>query len=211
MLPSRQTVRSFLAFSAIAVATSTSSPTLSAQDSPFLPPASATAAKENASGGYDLVGMTAVGKDTLLSITRQSDKHSSWVAVGKTAGEITVVSYDPRSDSAVIKTATQTLTLTMRKGAVVAGPANPLPVTLPAPAATSATAASAPALPPVVVPTQPMNQQEEKEMEARMLVTDLLEIGQQQRKAYAEAQRQAALRAADPKMPRADPAQPTKR
>jgi hypothetical protein len=30
-----------------------------------------------------------------------------------------------------------------------------------------------------------------------MLVTDLLEIGQRQRKAYAEAQRQAAARAAE--------------
>ena len=37
-----------------------------------------------------------------------------------------------------------------------------------------------------------MTPQEEKEMEARMLVSDLLEIGQQQRQAYAEARRKAA-------------------
>ena len=184
-----------------------------ASESPFLPPAGATAsAKTAAASGYELVGMTEVGKNVLLSINRQSDKHSLWVAVGKTVGELTVVSYDPASESAVIRADNQTLTLTLRKGNVVAGPAvQPFAAPTPAPAFAPASPSAVPALSPVVVPTKPMTLQEEKETEARMLVTDLLEIGQQQRKAYEEAQRQAAKRAADPKMPRADAAAPTKR
>ncbi|HWA87006.1 MAG TPA: hypothetical protein VG710_12330 [Opitutus sp.] len=52
---------------------------------------------------YELAGMTAVGNQTLLGITRVNDHHSSWVAVGKTVGEVTVVSYDATKDQAVIR------------------------------------------------------------------------------------------------------------
>ena len=64
-----------------------------------------------------------------------------------------------------------------------------------APQRVPTTATTAPTtLPAVEVPKGNLSPQEEKEMAARMLVTDLLEIGQQQRKAYAEAQRQAAAK-----------------
>jgi len=46
----------------------------------------------------------------------------------------------------------------------------------------------------VAIPPPPANSQEEKETEARMLVTDLLEIGQEQRRAYEAAQREAAAK-----------------
>lgn len=160
-----------------------------AKDSPFLPPGNAAPAAAAASAAYTLTGMTVVGKDTLLSITSQADKRSVWIPVGKTIGDVTAVSYDPKAESAVIRAQGKNLTLVLKKGAVVSGPMIQLPSTSPT---TTVTADSPPALPPVDVPTTALSSQEEKEMEARMLVTDLLEIGQQQRKAYAEAQRQAA-------------------
>jgi hypothetical protein len=162
----------------------------SSKDSPFLPPSSAAQNSPSAASAYALTGMTVVGKDTLLSITNQSDKRSVWIPVGKTEGDITAVSYDAAKETAVIRAGGQSYNLTLKKGAVLPGPAMPLPqVTAP-----STAAAPAATLPAVEVPKGNLSPQEEKEMEARMLVTDLLEIGQQQRKAYAEAQRQAAAK-----------------
>jgi hypothetical protein len=78
----------------------------------FLPPA----AKKTNAVDYDLIGMTVVGKDTLLSIFRRSDKRSVWVSVGKTVGEITAVSYDPAADQAVIRVNGKLRTIGMRNG-----------------------------------------------------------------------------------------------
>jgi hypothetical protein len=157
------------------------------KSSPFLPPAAAAGPAQSGPGAYEFVGMTTLGDQTLLGINRQQDKRSFWIPVGKTVGEITAVSYDAKTDQAVIRAGGQTITLLLRKGGVLPGIAATVAPT-PAPLV-----ANAPT--PVTVPTRPLSVQEEKEMEARMLVTDLLEIGQQQRKAYEEAQRQAAARA----------------
>jgi len=163
-------------------------------DSPFLPPAGAAAPAAKQPSNYSFAGMTVLNGETLLSITRESDKRSTWIPVGKTVGDITAVSYDPTKDEAVIRADGRELTLTIRKSVVVAAPVNRPPVhanTLPAP-----TAATTPAPEPEPIKMPPLNQQEEKEMEARMLVSDLLEIGQQQRRAYEAAQREAAAKAA---------------
>jgi hypothetical protein len=60
-------------------------------------------------------------------------------------------------------------------------------------ASSGTSAATVPIAP--VVPLPPPSTPAEAEREARMLVSDLLEIGMQQRKAYEEAQRKAALEA----------------
>lgn len=182
------------------------------KDSPFLPPSSAAPAGQASSAGYALTGMTVVGKDTLLSVTNQTDKRSVWVAVGKTVGDITAVSYDAAAEKAVVRAGGQNYTLVLKKGAVLPGPA--VTFTPPTPGVTAA--APQPAPPPVEVPQGNLSPQEEKEMEARMLVTDLLEIGQQQRKAYAEAQRQAAAKGGGPTptpppAPQSKPAASTKK
>lgn len=177
------------------------------EQSPFLPPPAAAApAAGEAAAGYQLSGMTVVGKDTLLSITRESDKRSTWIVVGQTLGEVTAVSYDPAKDQAVIRTGGKEHTLTMRRSAVVAAAVSPLIPPNAAAVLASIQASPTPAAEPAPVTMPPLSLQEEKEMEARMLVTDLLEIGQRQRKAYAEAQRQAALKAAEAARPTADPA-----
>ncbi len=168
------------------------------EQSPFLPPPTAAApATVDTAIGYHLSGMTVVGRDTLLSITREADKRSTWIPVGKTTGEITVVRYDAANDRAVIRVAGQEHTLTMRQPTVISAPASVTPL-IPAPSFTAAPLAPAsdPAAIPAPVAMPPLSVQEEKEMEARMLVTDLLEIGQRQRQAYAEAQRQAAAQKA---------------
>jgi hypothetical protein len=141
--------------------------------------------------------MSVAGKATLLSITRVRDKRSIWVPVGKSSGEITAISYDPKTDQATIRADGKVLTLTMRKSAVVSGPQASQLRPQPPSAVPVSTRPGVP-VPPVAIPPPPANAQEEKETEARMLVTDLLEIGQEQRKAYEEAQRQAAAKGTKP-------------
>lgn len=68
------------------------------------------------SADYDLAGMSALGNSTLLSISRRSDHRSIWVQVGKSAGEITAVSYDPETDSAKISVNGRLQTIRMRDG-----------------------------------------------------------------------------------------------
>jgi hypothetical protein len=170
------------------------------KESPFLPPASAAAPADKAATSYELTGMSAAGKVTLLSITRVRDKRSTWVAVGQTNGEITAVSYDPKTDQATIRAEGQLLTLSMKKSASVVKAPNPI-FQSPFPAASPASSGPTPVVTPL-----PATTQEEKETEARMLVTDLLEIGQAQRRAYEEAQRQAAAKGPKPAAPPAKPA-----
>ncbi len=163
-------------------------------DSPFLPPAGAAAPATKEASNYSFAGMTVLNGKTLLSITRESDKRSTWIPVGETVGDITAVSYDPKKDEAVIRADGRELTLPIRKSVVVAAPAHRPPVNANILPASSAVITPAPEPQPVKMPA--LNQQEEKEMEARMLVSDLLEIGQQQRRAYEAAQREAAAKAA---------------
>jgi hypothetical protein len=158
------------------------------KESPFLPPSTAAAPAKGEST-YELAGMSVAGKATLLSITRVRDKRSFWVPVGQSVGEITAVSYDHKTDQATIRADGQLLTLSMRKSVVTSAPVSRQPM----PAAMPNRPAAAP--PPVAIPPPPANSQEEKETEARMLVTDLLEIGQEQRRAYEAAQREAAAKA----------------
>jgi hypothetical protein len=161
------------------------------KESPFLPPANAAESSKTATA-YELAGMSVAGKATLLSVVRVKDKRSTWIAVGQTVGEITAVSYDAKNEQATIRADGKLLTLSMKKAAVVSAPNILFRSPFPSPSPT-------PATPPRPVATPlPATTQEEKETEARMLVTDLLEIGQQQRKAYEEAQRQAAAKAPKP-------------
>ncbi|HYD85506.1 MAG TPA: hypothetical protein VEA63_15675, partial [Opitutus sp.] len=97
------------------------------KDSPFLAPPSETApAHVDSAAGYQLSGMTVVGTDTLLSITRENDQRSQWIAVGQTLDEISVVSYDAAKDQAVIRVGEKEHTLTLRKPSIAAATVSPL-------------------------------------------------------------------------------------
>ncbi|MBS0633195.1 MAG: hypothetical protein JSS11_14890 [Verrucomicrobia bacterium] len=195
---------------------------LPAADNPFAPaPSAGGPGAGPVSDTYQLSGYVAQPKgDGMISVTRTSDKRSLWIPLGQTVGDITAVSYDALNDQAVIKAGGQTLTITLRKAVVKAGtniirsaaPPPPMPAPVAAapasgaPAAPGTTPAADPTLPPQPPPPAP-GTDAFKEQEARMLVTDLLEIGLEQRKAYEAAQREAAARGG--RAGQADPATAT--
>jgi hypothetical protein len=82
--------------------------------SPFLQPASETAAEPEETGDYDLGGTSTLGSNTLLSVVRRSDRRSIWIPVGKTVGEVTAESYDPEAEQAVIRVRGNLLSIAMR-------------------------------------------------------------------------------------------------
>ncbi|MSU69194.1 MAG: hypothetical protein EXS39_00140 [Opitutaceae bacterium] len=154
------------------------------QDSPFLPAAGSVLAAGAASfETLQLSGISVVGKKTFVSIFDTEKKHSNWIAVGKAVGGVEIISCDVIGDRAVVRVAGQVKMLLLRRSGA-GGAAAPV-------AAFPGTGS----VPPVVLPTMPvaapttnapLNEQAIQEREARMLVSDLLEIGQQQRKAYEE-------------------------
>jgi hypothetical protein len=159
-------------------------------ESPFLPPNPAVSASHaQSSEPYQLSAIGVVGDKTFVSIYEAAEKRSRWVAVGDRLGDLQVVSCDIEGERAVVTIAGETRTLTLPKPAVTTAaagaPAAPV-AGLPANAPSAAPAEGAPAA------AATATSEEDQAREARMLVSDLLEIGMQQRKAYEEAQKQAA-------------------
>ncbi len=176
-----------------------------AKDSPFLPRGTTATPAGAATDGYQLSGYVAQDKSGLLSVTRVSDKKSVWIPLGATVNDVTALSYDANLDQAVIRVGGRTLTISLRKSVVIPGANITPPVASAPPPTTPAAAPANPSLPPQPPPPAP-GTPAFQEREARMLVTDLLEIGLEQRKAYEEAQRQATAQGA--RAPRAEAATP---
>lgn len=154
------------------------------------------------------------GKKPDLIFFDKTAKKNRWVPLGQTVEGISVLNYDERLNQVVVKINGVQKTLSMRKGT---GPANtlaavppmhtgfnsppPLPgpagggvIALPAPVGVQAATAQPPLPGPALsaTPATPAQEtQAKQETEARMLVSDLLEIGMAQRKAYEDAQRKA--------------------
>lgn len=168
-----------------------------------------------ASETIEFAGVSSIGKKTDLIFYDKTAKKSHWIPPGETKEGISVISYDERRDEAVVKVNGVQKTLALRKAAPTTGVARgvapvptgfntplPPPLTAPVPAqvpvpgtlVTSATPTTQDpaATPPAPPPGSPAEVQKKQETEARMLVSDLLEIGMAQRKAYEEAQRKAA-------------------
>ncbi len=182
--------------------------------SPFNLRGGAAPASTGTSETIEFAGVSSIGKKTDLIFYDKTAKKSHWIAPGETKEGIAVVSYDDRRDEAVVKINGAQKTLPLRKVAPSPGMARGLPsmpsgfntpmaTTFPTPAATQApviggsvTAAANPSEVPVIQPApapgSPAEVQKKQETEARMLVSDLLEIGMAQRRAYEEAQRKAA-------------------
>lgn len=182
---------------------------------PFLPANTSAPGAVSAHESIEFAGVSQMGKTTTLIFLDKAAKKSRWVGIGETVEGISVVDYDPRREQAVVKVNGTQKTLALRKAA---GPANsagltsvvppppaagfnvappapvaPVPQILPAPAppVDPAAQAAAPGAAPKPAPNTP-EAQVKAETEARMLVSDLLEIGMAQRKAYEEQQRRAA-------------------
>jgi hypothetical protein len=188
------------------------------KNSPFMPVAANAAPTETANERIEFAGVSTIGKKTDLIFYDKTARKSHWIGLGETKEGIAVMNYDEQREQAVVKVNGVEKVLSLRKGARPG--AGPRPVTAlpaaagfaiapPLPAGVSTEkilaagvdptlAAPAPVSQPVAAqqpapPTTPEAQAQVKaETEARMLVSDLLEIGMVQRKAYEEAQRKAA-------------------
>lgn len=185
------------------------------KDSPFAPQGGGTAAPAASTETIEFVGVSTVGKKTDLAFADKAQKKSRWVGVGETVDGLSVLNYDSRLEQAVIKVDGVQKILPLKKSTNAKGgvaavapmqtgfnvappplPAAPLTVTPSTqPSVPSTTGVPPSAMPPAApVPQQPATPetQAKQEQEARMLVSDLLEIGMAQRKAYEEAQRKAS-------------------
>lgn len=165
-------------------------------NSPFMPSgAAAAAAGAGAGEAYELAGSSVQGSDISVCIFERQARHSQWIPVGGIADGIHVISFDILRDKAVVAIAGSIRELTMRK-ATVASQGAPV-------MARAAPQGSEPVAPTVQIAAAnpaPARSAVEEQREARMLVSDLLEIGVQQRKAYQDAKQKAATET---------PAQPT--
>lgn len=201
--------------------------------SPFMATGGAAAAASAPGETIEFAAVRTIGAKTDVNLYDTLGKKNHWIPVGGTADGMTVVGYDARREVVVAKIGGVDKSLPLRKARAAAGGPSPLVLSQPAmsfsapppvaptvpampmPASTSApvaeTAPLAAPMQPAPTPAQPaaplsIARQEE---EARMLVSDLLEIGMAQRKAYEEKQKQASdPNAAPPPPPLPNPQGP---
>jgi hypothetical protein len=147
--------------------------------SPFMPSGSAAAGTKGPAPAYELAGSSVDGPDVSVCVYERQSKHSEWISVGETLNGIQVISFDPAHDRAEVSISGERKELSMRATSVAA-------TTGAAPSATNFAAFADPAVPST--PEAIAHDQRE----ARMLVSDLLEIGVQQRKAYQDAKQKAS-------------------
>jgi hypothetical protein len=157
-------------------------------DSPFAPAGAASTANTSPAEAYELAGSSVQGSQISVCIFERQKKHSQWIPIGGESDGIHVVSYDAARDTVIVTIAGARKELSQRKPMVAStnqSPTGRMPqVASVAPGEQAGPIASGPGQPPVPVI------QDQKE--ARMLVSDLLEIGVQQRKAYQDAKLKAA-------------------
>ena len=214
----RTILRLALAAAAFGVTGRVSAQNSPAKDSPFMPAGTAEIASD-VGETLEFAGVSVIGKKTLVNLYDKQLKKNRWISVGDTVDGLNVLTYDARRDQVVVKVGGEQKLLTLRKSTgVVSAPSftmvapNPaMNFNVPTPAAadviqkiqppppasatpaTDAPVAAAPVAEPAKpdAPAAPLSIARQEE-EARMLVSDLLEIGMAQRKAYEEKQRQTA-------------------
>ncbi len=155
------------------------------KDSPFMPAPGAAVVDQPSNDTLELKGFSSTGKQTLVCIYDNQLKRSHWIAVEATEAGIKVLGFNAAKEEVDLIVGGQKKTLKMRRPTVAAGVNN---------AGAAAAGFAAPA--PIVTQGTPQpppapGSIAQQETEARMLVSDLLEIGIQQRKAYEEAQKKA--------------------
>jgi hypothetical protein len=171
----------FLAVAALRVASVGAAQVALVKDSPFLPPGSAAGGSGPEGGpSYELAGGSVTSQGSEVCIYDVKGKRSHWIGVGGEDGAVQVVSYDPAGDCAVVRINGVQQTLELRKEA---GPVN---------LGSAAPFVAAGAYAPSSLPAGLTVEEARKRREARMLVTDLMDIGMRQRRAHEEAMRQAA-------------------
>lgn len=206
-------------FAVTAVAAAADSSAGLPKKSPFELRGGSAAPVAAANESFEFAGVSSMGKKTDLIIYDKTAKKSHWIAPGETKEGIAVINYDAAREEAVVKVNGVQKTLALRKAGGPVGTARtaanpsagfntPVPTVLPAPASanppvpnaagtaavptTGGNTSSPTTSPPPPAPGSPAEVQARQETEARMLVSDLLEIGMAQRRAYEEAQRKAS-------------------
>lgn len=165
-----------------------------AEDSPFMRAAGGVGGNQaGAPPAFELAGASVTAEGAQICIFDSQAKRSRWIAVGATVDRIQVVSYDAKNDRAVIRVDGAQQDLNLRKATVAsqAGWQAPAYRPLPGPMITP-TPASVASLPPAPPPAPKPAKVLKEEEDARMLVSDLLDISVKQRRAYEEAQQRAA-------------------
>jgi hypothetical protein len=157
-------------------------------NSPFMPAGKGGGAAAAANEAYELAGSAVFGADVSVCIYERQAKRSQWIAVGDTVDGVRVVSFDPANDMAVVSVLGANKELSLRKASSASAPGQSFALRSP-PSGSSQAAFTAPAA-PAAASTPETAAQEQRE--ARMLVSDLLEIGLQQRKAYQDAKQKSA-------------------
>jgi hypothetical protein len=156
-------------------------------ESPFAP-AGGTASVANAPAeAFELAGSSVQGGAVSVCIFERQKKHSLWIPVGGDVDGVHVISYDVAHDVAIVTVAGSRKELSMRKSVVASAGA---PASGRTPVAIGGSADMPVPIASAQIQTGPAVVQDQKE--ARMLVSDLLEIGVQQRKAYQDAKLKAA-------------------
>jgi hypothetical protein len=171
------------------------------KDSPFIGPQTNMGSPSFGSFPlYTLVGVIGMDRTTRIGILDMRTRKSVWIPIGQTIGGIEAVSHNPRTDEVVVRVNGTLQMLSLRMPNINASPmssdsmtSSPLIPNAGFHVATNPPQQSG-ALPPLApnpsqVSIRPVGNTGEQEREARMLVSDLLEIGMQQRKAYQEAQK----------------------
>lgn len=185
------------------------------KNSPFMSSGAPQASAGPANEAYQFAGVSTVGKTTYVSLFDTQSKKGRWIPLGTEVDGIKILTYDAPRDQVVVHIGGVEKLLTLRKahgtlnaptsfvpapsssGFAIPTPAAFAPV--PAPLPVSAQPNEAVAVKP---PAPPLPEgQAKQEQEARMLVSDLLEIGMAQRKAYEEAQKKSSEQPA-PSTPR---------
>ncbi len=160
--------------------------------SPFLPPSGAAGGA--AAGGppqaYELAGASTSSEGTQICLYDTVHHRSHWFAVGKADSGIEVQSYDRTNDQAVVRFDGQVHVISLRKVKMLAGQVATFePFTPSAGSRQNGAEAGPPVVDPSTIGKAPEVVKQERE--ARMLVSDLLEISIAQRKAYEEARAKA--------------------
>jgi len=179
----------------VSLSTSVLSLAFAQNASPFLPSQTDSSSASTAPQSFELSGTIKASDGIKLCIYDVQAKQSHWVKVGESSNNIKVISFDTTSERAQVVINGEARSLELKKSAVSS---QPIPSYIqPAyhrpqefsPSPTPASAAVGPVRPNFTPAQQAENAKQEQE--SRMLVSDLLDIGMQQRKAYEEAKKKA--------------------
>ncbi|MEJ6604216.1 MAG: hypothetical protein QNL51_16770 [Opitutaceae bacterium] len=122
---------------------------------------------------FTFAGLVKMGANPLICVTEIASKRSHWLKIGQTISGISLVDFDSENNVITVRHNGQTHLLTLAEATFDSGNL-------------VAYQSASPLRSAGVAETVPLTN-EEKATDARMLVSDLLEIGLIQRKAYEKA------------------------